>query len=419
MATEEVPRRRAGAAPAVLAAAAVSGISGYVVLVLVARYLTPAANAEFLVFWGALFGVFGVLIGIATETTRTVHAASHAGAGPGARVLPEVVLLAACAAVGLGATGLLWAPPVLGPRWPGLLAALVVGTVLFASHCFVAGTAAGRGRWTAYALLVGAEALSRLVLVAAAALAGALVGGLAWAVSLACGAWVLVSLLPAARTGGLLTVTGDVPRAGLRRRLVAACTASGASALLLVGFPVLLRLTTSDHVFAGAAPLILAVSLSRAPLLVPLNAYQNVLVTKVASHGLGAVRGTAGLLAGATVVGAAAAVPVGPAVLRVINPDYDVAGSVFGLLVLAAGLVGSLTLTGAASIALDHHTVYVVGYVVATTVATLLLLLPLSLETRVVIALLAGPLAGIGIHLAFGAHRSAAASQRRLTEGTP
>jgi O-antigen/teichoic acid export membrane protein len=418
VATEQAPGRRAGAAPAVLAAAAVSGIAGYVVLVLVARYLTPAANAEFLVFWGALFGVFGVLIGIATETTRAVHSAPEVGVGPGARVLPEVALLAACVAVVLGLSGLVWAPAVLGPEWPRLLAALVVGTVLFASHCFVAGTAAGRGDWTTYALLVGSEAASRLVLVVAAALAGALVGGLAWAVSLACGAWVLVSLLPAARTSGVLAVTGDVSRAGLRRRLVAACTASGASALLLVGFPVLLRLTTSDVVFAGAAPLILAVSLSRAPLLVPLNAYQNVLVTRVASHGIGAMRSTAGLLAGATVVGAVAAVPLGPAVLRVINPEYDVAGPVFGLLVLAAGLVGSLTLTGAASIALDHHTVYVLGYVVATSVATLLLLLPLSLETRVVVALLVGPLAGIGIHLAYGAHRSVA-SQRRITEGTP
>ena len=64
--------------------------------------------------------------------------------------------------------------------------------MLFASHCFVAGTAAGRGDWTTYALLVGTEAASRLALVVAATLAGALVGGLAWAVSLACGAWLLV-----------------------------------------------------------------------------------------------------------------------------------------------------------------------------------------------------------------------------------
>lgn len=417
MATEGASGQRGGAAPAVLTAAVVSGVAGYVVLVVVARYLTPADNAEFLVFWGALFGVFGVLIGIATETTRTVHVASQTRRTGGARVLPEVVLLAVCAGAVLAASGPWWAPVVLGSEWPELLGALVVGTLLFASHCFVAGTAAGRGRWTTYALLVGAEAVGRLVLVVAAALAGALVGGLAWAVSLACGAWLLVGVLPAARISGTSSVVGDVPRSGLRRRLLAACTASGASALLLVGFPVLLRLTTSDEDFAGAAPVILAVSLSRAPLLVPLNAYQNVLVTKVASHGIAAVRSTAVMLTGATLVGAVVAVPVAPELLRLINPAYDVSGTVFGLLVLAAGLVGALTLTGAASIALDHHAVYVVGYVVATSVSTLLLVLPLPLEYRVVVSLLVGPLAGIGLHLALGARRPPTASQRTM-EGT-
>ena len=419
MTNEQTPQRGSGAPSAVLAAAAVSGVAGYVVLVVVARYLTPAANAEFLVFWGALFGMFGVLIGVATETTRAVHSASRQPGRAGARVLPEVVLLATGLVAVLGATGLLWAPRVLGSEWPQLLAALLTGSLLFAGHCFVAGSAAGRGQWTTYSLFVGSEAVARLVLVGAAVLVGALVGGLAWAVALACGAWLLLSLLPVARIRTAVAVTGDVSRTGLRGRLVAACTASGASSLLLVGFPVLLRLTTPDQVFAGAAPLILAVSLSRAPLLVPLNAYQNVVVTRVVSHGVGALRHTTALLIGATALGAGAAVLIGPALLRVINPEYDVSGVVFGLLVVAAGLVGSLTLTGAASIALDHHTAYLVGWVAATAVSTLLLLvLPFPLETRVVLALLGGPLAGIGIHLAFGARGSPVPARRHVPGGT-
>lgn len=418
MTTDEALGRRGGATVAVLAASVVSGLAGYVVLVVVARHLTPAQNAEFLVFWGALFGVFGILIGVATETTRAVHGASQQVRPTGARLLPEVALLSGGTAAVLAISGLVWAPRLLGGQWPQLLAALVAGTLLFASHCFVAGSAAGRGDWRAYSLLVGAESTLRLVLVVAAVLAGALVGGLAWVVALACGAWVLVGLLPPARVGRVGAVTGDVTRAGLRRRLVAACTASGASSLLLVGFPVLLRLTTSDRVFAGAAPLILAVSLSRAPLLVPLNAYQNVIVTRVASHGVAALRSTMALLVAATLVGAALAVPLGPPVLRLINPVYDVSGDVFGLLVLGAGLVGVLTVTGAASIALDHHAVYVLGYVVATAVATAVLLLPLGLETGVVVSLLVGPLAGIGLHLAFGARR-ASVVPHRSTEGAP
>ena len=418
MTTAEAPGRRGGPALTVLAASVVSGVSGYVVLVAVARHLSPADNADFLVFWGALFGVFGVVIGVATETTRTVHAAADAATVPGARVLPEVVRLTAVAALVLAATGLLWGPRLLGPAWPELLAALVVGTLLFTGHCVVAGTAAGQGRWSAYSLLVAAEATTRLALVAVAVVAGALVGGLAWVVALACGTWLVVSLVPAARVREVGSVRGDVPPSGLRRRLLAACAASGASALLLVGFPVLLRLTTPDDVFAGAAPLILAVSLSRAPLLVPLNAYQNVLVTRVASHGVGALRRPMGLVVAATLVGAVLAVPVGPGLLHVVRPDYDVAGPVFGLLVVGAGLVGALVLTGAASIALDHHAIYVAGYVVATVVATVVLLVPLDLDTRVVVGLVTGPLAGIAIHVAFGVRRSSRPSAGTVAEGT-
>jgi hypothetical protein len=410
--------RRGAGTSAVLAASAVSGVSGYVVLVVVARHLTPAENASFLVFWGALFGVFSLLIGIATETTRAVHATGHAPARTGSRLLPEVALLTGCVALVLAVSGLVWAPRLLGPAWHGLLAALVVGSVLFASHCFVAGASAGRGDLSMYSLLVGAEATARLVLVGSAVLAGAVVGGLAWVVALACGTWLLLAALLPARTRGTATLRGDVPRAGLRRRLVAACVASGASGLLLVGFPVLLRLTTPDDVFDGAAPLILAVSLSRAPLLVPLNAFQNVLVTRVASHGVAALRRPLVLVVVAALVGAALAVPVGPAVLHVINPAYDVAGPVFGLLVLGAGAVGMLVLTGAATIARDHHAVYVAGYVVATVVSVLGLLLPLGLDTRVVSSLLVGPLVGVGVHVALGL-RPAATAVPVATKGTP
>ena len=67
------------AAP-LLAAAGVSGVAGYVVLVLAARVLDLATNASFLVFWGALYAVFGALVGQTTETTRAVF--SSGGRGP-------------------------------------------------------------------------------------------------------------------------------------------------------------------------------------------------------------------------------------------------------------------------------------------------------------------------------------------------
>ena len=76
-------------------ASVVAAGSGYLVLVVVARYLEPSVNADFLVYWSLLFGGFGILGGIQQEATRSVGTAAHTGeATPGAaRVLPWSLLI--------------------------------------------------------------------------------------------------------------------------------------------------------------------------------------------------------------------------------------------------------------------------------------------------------------------------------------
>jgi hypothetical protein len=187
--------------------------------------------------------------------------------------------------------------------------------------------------------------------------------------------------------------------------MLVACSASGASALLLVGYPVLLRVTTPSDVFAGAAPIVLSVSLSRAPLMVPLGIYQNVLVTRVMADGLGVLRPVLAGLAGLTVVGSGLAWLAGPWLLHLVNPVYDVSGPVFAALVLTAGLMATLTITGAATVALDHHQEYLAGWIAATLVSFLVLLSSASLETRVISSLVAGPLVGAAVHVGWGLRR--------------
>ena len=62
--------------------------------------------------------------------------------------------------------------------------------------------------------------------------------------------------------------------------------------------------------------------------------------------------------------------------------------------------IALLTVTGAATVAAALHRAYSLGWVGATVASTLLLTLPLALETRTVVALLCGPLVGIAVHLA-------------------
>lgn len=397
-----VPRAKPRRTVVVLAAAVVSGIAGYLVLVLTARHLDAAENADFLVFWAALFSVFGVLVGIASETTRAVFAGeSEATPSGGVRVVPVVAAIGVATAVVLGVSGLWWGSHLFGDRWTDLLPVLLVGVVLFAVHCGLGGALAGRSEWDRYAALVAAESTVRVLAVAVVAVVGASVVGFAAASSLATGTWLLFVLV-STRCRRAMSARADVGLGPYLARILSACSAAAASALLLVGFPVLLRATTPDAEFATAAPLILAVSLSRAPLLVPLGAYQTVAVTKVMTGGLRTLLTPTLVVVGATLLGALLAYPLGPAVLSLLNPDYEIAGATFSLLVVAAGLVALLTLSGAASLALEHHTAYVVGWVAATVVTMTILVLPGSMETRTVVALLVGPLVGIPIHLFAG-----------------
>ena len=57
-----IPQAKPRRTVVVLGAAVVSGIAGYLVLVLTARHLDVADNADFLVFWGALFRLLTWLV---------------------------------------------------------------------------------------------------------------------------------------------------------------------------------------------------------------------------------------------------------------------------------------------------------------------------------------------------------------------
>ncbi len=396
----------------VVAAAVVNGLSGYLVLLVAARMLSPAENAHFLVFWGALFAAFGVLVGITAEVTRAVHAASEPAQG--ARVTRVTAVFGVVAAVVIVATAPGWSGPLFGDdalEWTALAA---ISVVLFSVHAVIVGIAAGRERWSTYAFLVGAEPLTRLGLVLIVVITAAGQRGMAAATALAAGYWLLV-LAPRRLDLGWSTRV-DADWRGLTGRLMSACSASAATAALLVGFPVLVRLSTEDAEFATAAPLILAVSLCRAPLMVPLGVYQSVIITRVIVRGAAALRLPIQLVGAATVVGVGGAWTIGPWCLRLINPGYVVGRWTFAALVLSAGLVCVLTLSGAASLALNRHRLYVLGWVGASAVATGLLFVPSDLRSRTIIALLVGPTVGIGVH-AIGLRWGAAARRHLQAQG--
>ncbi|MBO9555495.1 hypothetical protein [Cellulomonas sp.] len=395
-----------GGAAGVGIASVVAAGCGYLVLLLAARTLDPARNADFLVFWSLLFGVYGVLGGVQTESTRAAHAARDAAppdATPGARLVPWGLLLGGCAAVVVAVTAPFWGTRVLGESWFSAVLAVGVGAVMFAGHSSVAGVLAGRLQWGGYSALVAAEAAARLLLVVVVVVTGAAMGRLELAVALASGTWLVLTVL-FRPVRSALGATADVPAPRLLVHTGKAAVAAASSAALVVGFPVLLRLTSTTVEFATAAPLILAISVTRAPLLMPLAAYQGVAITHFMANrrqGLGALTRVLALIAGIGALATLAAALVGPWLLRLLfGAAYGVPGPVLAGLTLGATALAVLTITGAAVLATGGHTLFAVGWLAATVTSFTLLLVPLGIDGRAVLALAVGPLVGIAIHAA-------------------
>jgi O-antigen/teichoic acid export membrane protein len=390
-------------------ATAVTAFCGYAVIYLAARALAPSGFSVFGVFWGAFGLVTGAANGLLQETTREVRSTGYTGDlsavpipdRPRTHPLRLAMLIGIAAAVVIAGTSPLWSGRVfVEARWLSV-ALLSVGLAGFCVHATLLGMLAGTNQWTRYGALMVTDAVIRVAVAAATVLLGWRLVGFLWATVAGAVAWLLLLLAsPTARvTARLLTPGGT---ATFLRGAAHSITAAGASAILVMGFPVLLKLT-SNELGAEGGVVILAVTLTRAPLLVPLTAMQGNLIAHFVderSDRIRALLAPAAIIGGIGAVGVLAAGVVGPWLLRAaFGPQYHASSALLAWLTAAAVAIAMLTLTGAAAVAAALHRAYSLGWVGATVASGLLLLLPLSLQTRTVVGLLCGPLVGIGVHL--------------------
>ena len=416
--TESRTRVTAGHATGIMAASVTAAASSLLITVISARTLTVAQNKEFLVFWGFMFGIFGVISGIQTESTRAALAGRKTAAEPAepagppgpaaparrrARILATALLLGLVIAALTLLTAPAWVPsltPSTGPLTAALIAAGVWG---YAGQASLSGVLAGTRSWNLYSALMAAEALLRLLLTLLVAVVVSSLIGLEAAAAAPALVWLLFLTIPA--VWALAGSRADVGAARLTSFSLQAMLSSASWAVLVTGFPTLLEITSPGADAAEVAIVILAVSLTRSPIMIPLQAFQGVLITTIADTepsrrlaGVTRILGT--LLAGGTVLAAAAAL-AGPWLVRTVyGPRYDPSPWLLGLLTLAAVSMASLVLTGASTIALNNHRAYTLGWVLAALTAVLLLwLLPLSVSPRAVLALGLAPLSGICVHL--------------------
>lgn len=387
------------------AASLVAGVSGLVILFVAARALTIEENSQFLVFWGALFGVYGILGGVQAESTRAVRAAelnpNKASTRPGARVLHGGIMIGAVMAGVLLVLGLLYGQNVFPANSFILTLGLAGAAIVYSGHAAVAGSLQGQRQWRSYAGLISGEALVRLAAITLGAVLGASLLGLelaTLAAVLVWLAWLLLSKPARVAAKG----RADVVMSVFLRQTGHAIVSAGSSAALVVSYPLLVRLTASNEQYASAAPLLLAISLTRAPIMLPMQAFQGVAIAHMVKSGSGggaALRTPALLIALLGLVGAAAAWLVGPALMTIFGPGYRVEGWVLAALTLSAALMSALTLLGTAVLALGQHRAYSLGWLASTIVAVIMLLIPGELDVKCILSLSLGPLTGILVFL--------------------
>jgi O-antigen/teichoic acid export membrane protein len=390
-------------------ATAVTALCGYAVIYLAARDLAPRGFSIFGVFWGAFGLVTGAANGLLQETTREVRstpyisnlAAPPVPGEPRTHPMRVAMLVGVAAAVLIAGSSPLWSGRVFVEARLLSVALLSVGLAGFCVHSTLLGMLAGTNQWTRYGALMVTDAVIRVMVAAATVALGWRLVGFLWATVAGAVAWlILLVASPATRAAARLLTPGGT--ATFLRGAAHSITAAGASAILVMGFPVLLKLTSAELGAQGGV-IILAVTLTRAPLLVPLTAMQGNLIAHFVDERSDRVRA---LLAPAGIVGAIGAVGVlaagvmGPWLLRVaFGPQYHASSALLAWLTAAAVAIAMLTLTGAATVAAALHRAYSLGWVSATVASGLLLLLPLSLQTRTVVGLMCGPVVGIGVHL--------------------
>ncbi|MDU0479076.1 hypothetical protein QVA66_07465 [Staphylococcus chromogenes] len=376
-----------------------AALSGFAIIILAAHILDKEVNEQFMAIWGLFFACTGLIDGLTQETTRAVSSQQETGKHGDARPARFALLVGGALLLLVVSTSFLWIGRLVASDHILAVALVAIGLLSYAFQAMLSGSLSGLKLWNQYAGLLALDSGIRLALV--------LVG---WALGWGLEAFLLVTVVGAlswiaivvcsARAKAALRVITDVSSSVFARNALQAMCATGATAVLITGFPTAMKLTLSDAPETGVtmAGLMFAITLTRAPILVPLQRFQSALIVNfVENRGQlfkALIRPVAAVMAlGA--IGAVAAWLIGPWILTTFfKPDFFVPGHILAILTFASAGTGSLMITSTAAIANELHRLYIAGWVVASVFAFAILLLPLSLPVAVCSALLISPIAG-------------------------
>lgn len=386
----------------ILSATAIAGVIGYIILLMAPALLSsPADYLAFSVFWSTLHFIVAAIAGVQQEVTRATHSAElpeHPG------VLQRFAVIAGCALIALAvATGVFLGGTLFpqAPFWMTVwLGVGLLGNLLLA---ILAGVLYGLSLWPAIAALTVLDALIRGILVSIGLVLQLAPETLSAFIALPFGlAFGTIWLLMRKRVVGHYQLDVDARRLSLNA-LGTVAAAAGAG-VMVAGLPLFIKLAMPLAPADILASLILVITITRAPIIIPLMALQSFLIIEFRTAGAATSRRLVRYLlavAGITVVASLAAFAWGPWFVGFISAGrYHVDSLLAAAVVASAGLVGLMCLTGPALLSVSRHALYASGWVVAALTTVVLLFLPLAPEQSVLLALLTAPCVGLVVHLA-------------------
>ncbi|AWB88642.1 hypothetical protein [Homoserinimonas hongtaonis] len=391
-----------GGAALIMGSTVIAGVAGYLVTWLVNLNIGPAAYALFAIFWAAIYLVIGALSGVQQEITRATHPIAPGSREKASRARNFALVGALVVVVVVVVSAPLWVSYVFADAGWALVPPLAVGAASYVLVATLSGSLYGLTQWRSLALLMSFDALLRLALLGCALLVTHDIVVLAWMVALPFPLTIAL-LWPVVRAGFVGRSDIDVGYRSLSWNVARTVLASTATAMLVSGLPLLLGVAATgvDQAFLGE--LLFTITLSRAPLIVTVMALQSYFLLQFRNNPTTWARTflrTQGVIAVGTVVIAALAWWLGPSAFALVTGRASsIEGSFIAVLVVSSGLVGSLCLSAPAVLAKGQHFVYSFGWVVAAVVTIAVLALPIAFMDRVVLALLAGPVAGLIVHL--------------------
>jgi O-antigen/teichoic acid export membrane protein len=386
----------------ILLATVIAGVVGYVITWLVPRQVGFASYAGYAVYWSLLFLLIGSLSGIQQEMTRASSSSTGTSPNPrGARAGRFMLIAALLVAVLVMATSPLWASATFGLLGFGFAVPLAFGAAFYVIVAVVGGALYGASAWRPLFFLIATEAVTRLLAIGIVLVFTKDTVVLAWAVVLPFPVTLAV-LSPWLRrrlTGqGRLDVDYRRLIWNVARTIAAACSLG----VMVSGLPFLLGVTSPQSDAQSLGLLIIAITLTRAPLIVVVMALQSFLVVFFrdrAAHLIRAIGMVVLLIAAAAVIFSVAIYFLGPFIFGILFPGQPTpSSSLLVVLVVSSALVGLLCTTGPAVLSLGRHGLYSVGWVSAAVVTIVCLLLPLPLTDRTVSALVAAPIVGLIVH---------------------